>query len=299
VFHKCDVSSAAFKHTQNKVCRNWLRAIYCVAMTPHPKLCRNIGSVAITKPQVVRYPELQHRLDASLAQVAGTIDAPEHWLEIPIGKGWIAAYRLQHTGRGSRRRTTQILEVRVFPDEHGDRRAGEWSAAVLGTPARKPRMAFSFERVRRGITERSFNAALAATGENASRQGASHVFGTPGTRHGGSRREGRGAGRPRLRDNAFYAKLAVRYDAIEHSDRREPGESTRRTLAKTYQQQLGHTVTENNIGKWLQQAYALGFLTPSLQGSRRRRATKAARDLLASATAASTRRPPARSAEGR
>jgi hypothetical protein len=253
---------------------------YTRAMTPHPRLRRNGGRVAITKLQVARYPELKHRLDASLDQVAGTIALPEdHWLEVPIGEGWIAAYRLQHTGRGSRRRT-QILEVRVFPDERGDRRAGEWSAAVLGTPSRKLRTAFSFERVRRGITERSFNAALAATGENASHQGASHVFGTPGTRHAGSRHEGRGAGRPRLRDDAFYAKLAVRYDALEHSDRREPGESTRRTLAKTYQQQIGHTVTENDIGKWLQQACALGFLTASLQGSRRRRATDAARELV-------------------
>src|SRR3954447_12691375 len=39
--------------------------------------------------------------------------AAEDWLEVPIGGGWIVAYRLKYGGRP---RTARITEVRVLPE---------------------------------------------------------------------------------------------------------------------------------------------------------------------------------------
>jgi hypothetical protein len=58
------------------------------------------------------------------------------WLEVPVGDRmeWIAAYRLMRTSDGS----PAIAEVRVFPNEVGRQKAGEWSAVSLGSDAKIP-----------------------------------------------------------------------------------------------------------------------------------------------------------------
>ena len=47
--------------------------------------------------------------------------------------------------------------------------------------------------------------------------------GHPASRLSASPREGRGAGRPAKYNRRFYARVAVKYHAIEHHPRREPG----------------------------------------------------------------------------
>jgi hypothetical protein len=78
------------------------------------------------------------------------------------------------------------------------------------------------------------------------------------------------------RTDAFYAKVAVEYDAIENNDRRDLRDSTRATLAHR------HKVPVTTIGKWIRVARARGFLTSvSSRGLRGGTATRAAHDLLA------------------
>jgi hypothetical protein len=111
--------------------------------------------------------------------------------------------------------------------------------------------------------------------ENVERRGALALFGHPATRHY-SKHEGRGAGRPGL-PRAFYALLAVRYDQIEHHQRREPGASTRQFLKQRYSEYRDASLAA--IGKWLTTARVQGFLTPVQRGQRGSRATDIARTL--------------------
>jgi hypothetical protein len=202
--------------------------------------------------------------------VAGAVGAEDHWLEIPLGHGWIAAYRLAHRGPAERRRT-HILELRVFPDER-DHDAGEWSGLFLGTHA-TTRTPFAFERVRRGVTEKGFNAALAATRQVAEQAGALARLGAPARRQAGSRVEGRGAGRPPKYPRVFFARLALEYHRIEHLSRKEPGKSTRQILADR------HDKPVTTIAKWLWRARRFGFLTKEGKGARGSYATEAAKTL--------------------
>ena len=196
------------------------------------------------------------------------------WLEIPTGDGWVAAYRLAHSG-SPRARKTHILELRLFPDDGGARLPGEWPGMWQGVGA-ESRKAFSFAAVHRLVKERVFNTSLAAIERNlAGREigeqpGVSNAMGGPSEKHAGSPREGKGAGR-KGRPDAFYAQVAVEYHRTEHDPRREAGESTRKTLAQR------HHKPESTIAKWLQVAGAKGFLTHVGPGERRRMATAAAR----------------------
>ena len=233
-----------------------------------PRLQRNNRPVPITAEQAARYKPAVRPLVSSYE---GEALVTEDWLEVPIADGWVAAYRLRHSGRG-RSSQTRILEVRVFPNEPKRAAAGEWSARFLGNRAKAPKP-FSFEQLRRGVTEKSFDAALEATRANAEQRGALAAFGHPALkRHSG--REGRGAGRPGLQ-RSFYALVAVRYEGIEQDPRREARTSTRRILQKRY-----HSTTSlAAIGKWLQTARKQGFLTKVDRGSRRSWATDLARQL--------------------
>jgi hypothetical protein len=113
--------------------------------------------VPVRQDDVDRYKLTNLR--QSLSSYVGEAKVIESWLEVPIGDGWVAAYRVVHSGT-PRRPKTRILEVRVFPDE-GDRMSpsgqhalgGRWSARFLGNRA-PVKATFSFDRLRRGVTEK-------------------------------------------------------------------------------------------------------------------------------------------------
>lgn len=65
-----------------------------------------------------------------------TAVARDVWLEVPLVKGWLAAYRFTVDARGRAR----VAEVRVFPSESAfrSRPPGEWSAEWLGVRASVP-----------------------------------------------------------------------------------------------------------------------------------------------------------------
>ncbi len=237
-------------------------------------LRQHVHHVPVTADHVRRYALDVTTLlpQASLSRFVGQAFIVDDWLEVPIGDGWLAAYRLAHVGPPEHPRT-RILEVRVFPDEP-DHTAGDWSAAVLGRAVTPAATAFSFERLRRGVTEKLFNAALSATRANAERHRALEAFGHPARRHQPAH-EGRGAGRPRL-PAMFYARLAVRYHAIEHHRRREPRMSTRTLLQQRYYPEASVAA----IGKWLSTARRHGLLTKTERGGRGSMATMAARQLV-------------------
>ena len=170
------------------------------------------------------------------------------WLEIPINDAWIAAFRVEWSGPPkSARRRARILELRVTPSERETTR---------------PPKPFAFAALRRIVTERGFNAALAATVDNIAAQGKAAIFREPAS--GLDRR--RGAGRPRKPDH-FYARIAVRYSRIENDPDRDGAASTVARLADK------HHVPITTVGKWLTTARKLGFLTPTARGQRGGRVT--------------------------
>lgn len=232
----------------------------------HASLKRNLRYVPVNEKERKRYRlDLRPQAGRPLFTV-GETRVIEDWLEVPIGGGWIAAYRIAHSGDPETPQT-RILEVRIFPDEPKRPIAGEWSAKVRGGRARV-RTAFSFERLRRGVTEKSFNAALQATRSNAEERNALGAFGYPAKQRMGSGDEGRGAGRPGL-SRSFYALVAVRYHEIEHDPDRDPGTSSRRTLKQRYYPKA----SLDAIGKWLTTARKQGLLTNVNRGSRGSMAT--------------------------
>src|SRR5262245_31230036 len=66
------------------------------------------------------------------------------WLEAPLTKGWIVAFRIViQKGR------PVIAELRIFPDENlQDRPVGEWSASMLGNDAKCPRGGVTMHHIR-------------------------------------------------------------------------------------------------------------------------------------------------------
>lgn len=186
----------------------------------------------------------------------------QHWLDIPMGSGWIASYQLAY-----KKGQARILEVRVVPDA-----PGRFPRTV---PRPRPYRAFSFDLVRRQIRERTVTTALASLVDHFAAQGLLDLFGHPSKQLRRSVQERRGAGRPPKRPDVFYARLAVEYHGIEHHPRREPGASTRKLLASR------HHVPKTTIPKWLQVAGQKGFLTKARKGQRGRMATAAARRVVA------------------
>jgi len=180
----------------------------------------------------------------------------QHWLDIPMGNGWIASYQLAY-----KKGQARILELRVVPDAPG--------RLPREVPRPRPYKTFSFDLVHRQIRERTFTTALESLVDRFSSRGWLEVFGNPSKRLRVSAREGKGAGR-KGRPDEFYARLAVDYHLIEHDSRREHGESTRQLVADR------RGVSVNTVGKWLQTACGRGFLTPVKRGGRRRMATETA-----------------------
>jgi hypothetical protein len=177
-------------------------------------------------------------------------------------KDWIVAYRVVFRERGTRRRA-RIVELRISASE------------FLPRPVNDPRATFSFDAVRRGVTERQFQAALAATVDALTsdpflEQVAKTIKPVRQLRNSA---EGRGAGRPG-RPRSFYAKFAIRYHDVEHDERREPGTSTHAILATEYSK------PPTTIAKWIRIARQQGFLTPAHRGQRGGMRTEAALALI-------------------
>ena len=62
----------------------------------------------------------------------GDVQVEDLWLEIPVGDGWIAAYRL-NVAEGA----TTFSEFRVFPNEGDRANPGEWRGSFWGAPRRR------------------------------------------------------------------------------------------------------------------------------------------------------------------
>jgi len=189
-----------------------------------------------------------------------------YWLAQRLTDAWTIAYRLTYTGTGVRRRA-RIHEARIVACGVEAFTPDQWHSAT--TP-------FSFDRARRGMTARRFADALAAVvGElphnDAVDEQWAEMLGHPAASVEKPPRApaiGR-PGRPR----SFYAEVAMRYHHVEHVARREPGASTRGTLARHYK------VNVTAIGKWLQTARRYGLLTPVVPGQRGSMATNLAKQL--------------------
>lgn len=192
--------------------------------------------------------------------------APEYWLTLALGGGWVAAYRVTYHGEGARRRV-RIEELRVVPGRTG--RDADFHPGMRS--ATRPDTRFSFDAVRRRITARYFADAFAAIQIPEDDDPAEWGAPPPATTGHPTRR---GAGRP-PRPRIFYAKFAVRYHYVEHDMRRNPGQSTRDLLAAEYK------VPITTIAKWIRTARHHGLLTPVVRGQRGGMKTRLAEELSA------------------
>jgi hypothetical protein len=175
------------------------------------------------------------------------------WLLVPLNVGWIAAYRLTYHGDGARRRA-RIAELRIVPG-HGafdSSRDYSLSDSAVAQPGYKP-TPFSFDMLRRGLTARGFDDALAAAAAPGISDPFWIEFGVPPPSRE-SPPTPRGPGRP-PQSPAHYATFAIEYDRIENIERREARDSTRDILRDKYK------VPVTTIGKWILRARQLGFLT--------------------------------------
>jgi len=210
--------------------------------------------------------------------------AKEYWLTVRLVDGWIAAYRVIYRGDGAHRRA-HIGELRIVPALSGQH--ANFSPSVrydfyerIAKAHGRTIPPFAFEAVRPILTPRFFADALAVLGKFRQDDkddpwedplwppplGAARVEPVAPTR--------RAPGRP-PRDPLFYAKLAVAYDQVEHFSRREPGASTRATLARRYK------VPVTTIAKWIRTARQHKFLTPVRRGQRGGQAMPTAHELIA------------------
>jgi hypothetical protein len=218
--------------------------------------------VPVTRDDCKKYAIAPREVGPSLNRHAGEVAIEEDWLELPIGDGWVAAFLLAHAADEAAHHAT-VLELRIFPDET-NRRPGEWSGSFRGSKATRAARGFSFERVRRQVTERALNAAMEAIRLNVKRQGAIGALGPVGDRRHGTGREGAGAGR-KGRSDGFWEQFSKAYHRAENDPRRERGESTYSTHKRLAQQ---YGKRETTIAKWIQRARAKGFITKTQPGRR-------------------------------
>ncbi len=80
----------------------------------------------------------------------GYVSVEDVWAEVPLGRNWIAAYRLVE-----QRGYPVVAELRIFPAEKrvwknkvGSRSPGEWSAEFFGCKAKVPRGGITARMVR-------------------------------------------------------------------------------------------------------------------------------------------------------
>jgi hypothetical protein len=205
---------------------------------------------------------------------------PQHWIEMPIGNGWVADYLLVFDRRKPESRS-RIIEVRLRPEREPGYMPVTLDEALHAKPI-LPRAPFSFDAIRRYVTQRQFKTALdsvVAAVESPEPTNALRILARMGggPPPSGLDTSGRRVGRPPKHDQLFFAKFAARYEAVEQSPRREAGDSTRAILARE------RRATVYQVGKWIQRARRLGFLTPPPKGrgSRGGQATAAAKALIA------------------
>jgi len=190
----------------------------------------------------------------------GDVHVNDLWFEVPLGDGWLAAYRLS-----LRDGISTFSELRIFPAEPVARDAGQWSGEFLGRDARPPAKRLTSRLVRRASPERH-KRALEACLQNARSQGVpQQVLGLVEIPRRGVGRLGARPERAR-----FYAVFALRFDALENGDSQG---STRQKLAAQYQ------VPETTIISYIRSARKLGFLDPTKPGRRGGSATDSAREM--------------------
>src|SRR5215831_6190333 len=95
-----------------------------------------------------------HQEDVDEEDVARCPVPKQHWIEMPIGNGWVADYQLvfdRHKAESGAR----IIEVRLRPERPPDYRPPSRDEAVVAKPI-LPRARFPFDAIRRYVTARQF-----------------------------------------------------------------------------------------------------------------------------------------------
>lgn len=213
---------------------------------------------------------------SDMGKVGYVVWGKQSWLYHSLGEGWTAAYRMTYQGQEPNRRA-RIVELRIVPagpagiPRHGVGAFNPDKRDVLPWALTAP--LFSFDAIRRGITARHFRDALTSMTTLVVQEDPEEERDGPVSRLQTPTGVRRGGGRPPTHSRAFYATLAVDYDDVEHSSRKEPGASTRAILAKR------RRVPVTTIGKWILTARRLGFLTAVARGQRGGRATPTAYNL--------------------
>jgi hypothetical protein len=222
----------------------------------------------------------------------------EAWVEALVNDQWMAAYRLvqgQHN-------QPVVAEVRIFPRERTKGRPpGRWSAEVLGIDAKVPEGGISADLVRRvhmgayrqvgrkfsrwlnrpvdrvvgddNAQDRPQTAPLPTaqtiSGEHipsalaADRTITVYMLGSPSTRI---------RGRPPLRSDEFYAKLARDYaQQVAHGSPRPTADVARR-----------RRLSPSKVRDMLHEARRRGLLSPTVRGRFGGQLTDRAREILAS-----------------
>lgn len=80
----------------------------------------------------------------TMVEFAGQVRVSDAWVEVPLGRSWIVAYRIVNDHG-----TPVVGELRIFPAEEDRPALGQWSGELLGANAKVPR---------RGITTRQLRA---------------------------------------------------------------------------------------------------------------------------------------------
>jgi len=190
----------------------------------------------------------------------------QHWITVQIGGGWMVAFRVTSVDVEGQRRA-RIVELRLVPTDSPARFGLDWSYEYYKRLAKRNGRTigpFPFDAIRRIITARHLDDALAAAASRGLRDDLPS--------RGETRRRRSGGGRPG-RPLAFYARLAIEFDRLENHPRRERGLSTRAVLANR------HDVPVSTIGKWIRICRRKKLLTSVIQGRRGGRATDLAKEL--------------------
>lgn len=155
-----------------------------------------------------------------LADDVGLVNVTDAWVEVPLARGWLVAYRIVNDHR-----TPVVGELRVFPAEADERRElGYWSGDALGSRAQVPRGGITTRQIRK-VRVRAYQQHMAARvaqlrklgdGSWAAGFGWDQEIKPAPSRSAGSRRGRKG------RPDEFYAVVAADYEKAIASGSREP-----------------------------------------------------------------------------
>jgi hypothetical protein len=201
-------------------------------------------------------------------ETAGLVRISDSWIEVPLGRAWIVAYRIVND-----RGTPVVGELRVFPAEEERPDPGQWSGVVLGTFARVPRGGITSRQLR-GIRVRAYLRDMAAEVARFSKAApdmardygwwTKEASPTATVRIGGMRRGRKG------RSDAFYADIAREYTAaVTRKSLRPIGDIARR-----------RRISPGQVRDMVRQARKRGLLTLTAPGVRGGILTERARALL-------------------